>query len=112
MAKKKTAVAPPSKDLIRQYFLLEGKRKVALREAESLKKQLKPYIAQFTDYVRTNGGKSKTVLLHGTRISIEMVDGSPSWKGAYIALVGSKAAEKLKAKTPSKECLKVQRVKK
>lgn len=100
-----------SREECEQYESLNETRLSLERQARALKKQIDELDEKLLAYVRENGGKLRSVNKFGFLLSIQLKNGTPSWKEEFIRELGLEAAEKVAAAAAErkKESLTVSR---
>ena len=92
-------------DQLANYVADQERRLKLYRQLDSLKRKMQPLEEHFLAVLQA--AEKRSVKRHG--YTIEIIDGSPvvRWKDEFIAACGDKAAEKLQAKAPIPQRVRV-----
>lgn len=96
-----------TKALIQEFLSLEERRKALNREAADLAKQSAAIAEKLTTFVAVNGGKERSVVRSGYRLSIKLTNGFVPWKQEFIRVAGQDEANRLSRECPKREVLAV-----
>jgi len=97
-------------DEISEFLSLEEERRRLNRLAADLEKKAKPIKEKILQFVRTTGGKSRSVVSCGHVLAIITRAGTVTWKDEFIRVAGEDEAEKLRSAVPPTEMLSVEKV--
>lgn len=92
-----------------RYHALDEERKELQRKVRDLEKLQEEYEEKFFAYVRAKGGKERTVIRSGYRLSINDKVCSVSWKNEFVKVAGIAVANEITKSQPTKEVISVTR---
>lgn len=96
-----------TKAMIQEYLDLEERRKALNREATDLGKRASAIAEKLEAYVTAKGGKERSVVRSGYRLSIKLANGFVPWKQEFIRVAGQEEANRLTRECPKREVLAV-----
>jgi seryl-tRNA synthetase len=99
-----------TKNDIEEYLRLDEERKSLNRQAKDLEKLQDVIEKKLDEFVRANGGKTKSVSRSGFVLALLTRKTAPKWKEEFIRVAGPEEAERLAKQAPDREYLTVERV--